>query len=72
MKVDKKLNSNAYVEGLHKKASQKILALAAPYMSVVKKHMLVNAFFKSQFSYCPLEWMFTKIFKVSKYIAPKV
>ena len=34
------------------------LARITPYMSIKKKRMLMNAFFKSQFSYCPLVWMF--------------
>ena len=42
-----------------KKASRKIHALARvrPYMNIAKKRILMNAFFKSQFSYCPLVWM---------------
>ena len=43
-----------------KTASQKISALArvAPYMNKEKKQKLMNAFFRSQFSYCSLVWMF--------------
>ena len=41
------------------KKHRKISALArvTPYMEIAKKHILMNAFFTSQFSYCPLVWM---------------
>ena len=60
IKIDKSLNFNKHVEGLCQKASQKMHALSrvTPYMSVSKKRILMNAFFTSQFSYCPLVWMF--------------
>ena len=50
---------NAQVEDLCKKASRKIHALAriSPYMTVSKRRILMNASFRSQFSYCPLVWM---------------
>ena len=43
-----------------KKASRKIspLARVTPYIRIPKKRTLMNAFFTSQFSYCPLVWMF--------------
>ena len=34
------------------------LSRVMPYMSLSKKKKLVNSFFNSQFSYCPLVWMF--------------
>ena len=42
-----------------KKASRKIHALsrAALYMNISKRRIIMNAFFKSQFSYCPLVWI---------------
>ena len=60
IQIDKKLTFNKHVGGLCKKASQKMHALAriTPYMSIKKNRMLMNAFFKSQFSYCPLVWSF--------------
>ena len=61
IQINKKLIFNKHVGGLCKKASQKMHALAriTPYMLIKKKKcMLMNAFFKSQFSYCPLVWMF--------------
>ena len=38
---------------------QKLYALGrvTPYMNLLKRKILMNAFFKSQFSYCPLIWM---------------
>ena len=42
-----------------KKASQKVYILAriAPYMCISKRKLLINAFFKAQFSDYPLVWM---------------
>ena len=59
IKIDNKLRLNAHVEDLCKKASRKVHALArvTSYMTVSKRHILMNAFFRSQFSYCPLVWM---------------
>ena len=50
---------NAHVEDICKKASRKVHALArvTPYTTVSKRRILMNTFFRSQFSYCPLEWM---------------
>ena len=59
IKIDNKLRLNTHVENLCKKVSRKIhgLARVTPYMTVSKRRILMNAFFKSQFSYCPLVWM---------------
>ena len=56
IKVDNKLRLNAHVENLCKKVSRKIHALAwvTPYMTVSKRSFLMNTFYRSQFSYCPL------------------
>ena len=56
---DYKLKFNKHIEDICQKASQKINALArlAPYMGTTKKRIIMNAFFKSQFNYCPLVWM---------------
>ena len=42
-----------------KKAGRKISALASvtPYIGIAKKRTVMNAFFTSQLSYCPLVWM---------------
>ena len=34
------------------------LAKITPYMELTKRRILMNAFFDSQFNYCPLIWMF--------------
>ena len=59
IKIDKKLRLNAQVAHLCKKSSRKIQSLARinPYMTVPERHILMNAFFRSQFSYYPLVWM---------------
>ena len=56
IKIDDKLRLNAQVEDLCKKVSRKIHTLdrVTPYMTVSKRRILMNAFFRSQFSYCPL------------------
>ena len=59
IKTDNKLSFKTHMEDLCKRASHKIHALARimPKMDFPKKRILLNAFFKSQFSYCPLTWM---------------
>ena len=58
IKVDCGLKFENYLDGVIKKASNKINALSrvTPFMNLSKK-MLMDSFFKSQFSYCPLVWM---------------
>ena len=60
IKVDTKLNFNEHLNDIISKASRKVNALSrvVPYMSRSKKKILMNSFFNSQFSYCPLIWMF--------------
>ena len=59
VKIDVNLNFNEHISDLRKKASRKISALArvAHFMSVEKRKLVMNAFFTSQFNYCPLVWM---------------
>ena len=59
IKVDCGLKFENYLDGVIKKASNKVNALSrvTPFMNLSKKKMLMNSFFKSQFSYCPLVWM---------------
>ena len=59
VKIDGNLNFNDHISDLCKKASRKISAIATvtPYMGLSKRKLLMNAFFTSQFSYCPLIWM---------------
>ena len=60
MTIDKNLNFKSHVSNLCKRASQKLHALArvSAFMNPDKLRLLMNSFIKSQFSYCPLIWMF--------------
>ena len=53
---DDELKFDFYFEELCKNANRKLRALprVAPYMDLSKKRILMNAFFDSQFNYCPL------------------
>ena len=59
VKFDHKLSFDDHISKLSEKASRKIYALSrvAPYITISKRRVLMNAFFKSQFSYCPIVWM---------------
>ena len=59
VKFDNKLTFEKHITDICRKASRKIYALAriAPYMDLSKPCMVMNAFFNSQFNYCPLIWM---------------
>ena len=59
VEFDHKLSFDDHISELCKKASRKIYALSrvASYMNISKRRILRNAFFKSQFSFCPLVWM---------------
>ena len=58
--INNRLTFESHAENLCKKAGQKLHALAriANYMDISKKRSIMNAFILSQFSYCPLIWMF--------------
>ena len=60
LKFDSYLSFENHVTSLCKKASQKLHALAiiSHYMDLNKRRSLMKAFITSQFSYCPLIWMF--------------
>ena len=60
MTVDKNLNFNLHLKGLCKKVSQKVSALAriVGFLPFHKRHIIMKTFIESQFSYCPLVWMF--------------
>ena len=60
IKIDNKLNFNTHVDEICKKAGQKLNALSRvnSYIDLSKRRILLNAFFISHFSYCPLAWMF--------------
>ena len=57
--IDNNVNFASHVENLCKNARRRIHALGriSPYMSLTKKRSLLNTFFVSQFSYCPLVWI---------------
>ena len=58
--IDNNLKFDVHVNKLCKKASQKLHALAriSKYMCLENRRKIMNAFVYSQFSYCPLVWMF--------------
>ena len=57
--LDRGLSFDYYIVETCKKTSRKVCALAkvTSGMSLSKKRTLMNAFFNSQFNYCPLIWM---------------
>ena len=56
---DYKLKLSNRIEDICKKPTRKLNALSriVPYMDVSRRKILANAFFRSQFNYCPLIWM---------------
>ena len=58
--IDNKLNFKSHISELCKNASQKIAALSrlSSYRYNSEKNFFFNLIIKSQFSYCPLVWMF--------------
>ena len=59
--LDSKLNFESHIGSLCRKADQKISALARlkNYLTSDQRNLLLNSVIKSQFTYCPLIWMFT-------------
>ena len=60
IQIDNKLNFENHIKSLCNKASQKLGALQriSNMLDTEKKNLLFNYKIKSQFSYCPLVWMF--------------
>ena len=60
IKVDKDMTFDVHLKTLCKKVNQKVSALAriAGILPFQKRHILLKTFIESQFSYCPLIWMF--------------
>ena len=58
--IDNRLNLDYHISQLCKKASKKLHVLARifKYVETSKRRVLINSFITSQFSYCPLNWMF--------------
>ena len=60
IKFDSSLSFKGHITSLCKKSSQKLHALAriVNYIDLPKRKVLMKTFITSQFSYCPLIWMF--------------
>ena len=60
IQIDYKLKFDVHAETICKKAHRKLSALSriTSYMELPKRRILMNAFFKAQFNYCPIIWMF--------------
>ena len=60
IKINNKLTFEEHVEGLCKKTSQKVSAVAriSSLMRFEQRKCIVNFFITSHFSHCPLVWMF--------------
>ena len=60
LQVDKELKFHEHVKNICKKASAKVTALARliKIVPLEKKKILFHSFVKSQFSQCPMVWMF--------------
>ena len=58
--IDSNLSFDKHINNLCKNAAAKLNALAriAGYIDIKKRRMIMKAFITSQFSYCPLIWMF--------------
>ena len=56
---DNELKFEKHINTICQRANRKLNALArlAPYMKLGKRRVLMNAFFISQFNYCPIIWM---------------
>ena len=60
IQIDNKLNFENHIKSPCSKASQKLEVLLrfSNLLDAQKKNLLFNSIIKSQFSYCPLVWMF--------------
>ena len=56
---DNKLKFEKHIITICQRANRKLNALArlTPYMELGKRRILMNAFFNSQFNYCPVIWI---------------
>ena len=59
--LDSKLNFESHIGSLCRKAGQKINVLARlkNFLTSDQRNLLLNSVIKSQFTHCPLIWMFT-------------
>ena len=60
VEIDRTLSFDEHITSLCRKAGKKLYVLArlSHFMCTNKKRVLMKAFIESQFSYCPLIWMF--------------
>ena len=60
VEIDRTLSFDEHIASLCRKAGKKLSVLArlSNFMCTNKKRVLMKAFIESQFSYCPLIWMF--------------
>ena len=60
IEIDQKLTFNCHVKAICSKAAEKLSALQriANIIDEEKRNLLFSAIIKSQFSYCPILWMF--------------
>ena len=58
--IDKNLNFDSHLSKLCNNVGRKVTALAriAKLLPFNKRKLILNTFIDSQFSYCPLVWMF--------------
>ena len=58
--IDSNLKFDSHINTLCKKVGKKLNALTrvSQFLQPIQKQLLYNSFIKSQFSYCPLIWMF--------------
>ena len=58
--IDRDLSFDKHIKSFCRKAGQKLNALArvSNYLTHNQNCLLLNSIIKSQFSYCPLIWMF--------------
>ena len=68
--IDKNIKFDKHLTNICKKASAKVTALSrlVKIVPLEKKKILMNSFITSQFSYCPLIWMFCYSRKLNKRI----
>ena len=59
--IDNKLNFDSHIRKMCKKSGQKLNALSriTTFLKKDKKSIIFDAMIKSQFSYCPIIWMFS-------------
>ena len=59
--IDKNLKFNNHISDMCIKASRKLTALGrlSRLLPFAKRRLLMKSFIETQFSYCPLIWMFS-------------